>query len=55
MAKALFQEFQRNGFSESHVIDFTSDLLELLTESLRTPVVTSTRSSALVPSLEVIT
>nr|ASV46864.1 hypothetical protein [uncultured bacterium] len=53
MAKALFQEFQRNGYSESHVIDFTSELLELLTESLRAPDSTTSSSAALVPALEV--
>lgn len=55
MAKALFLEFQRNGYSESHVIDFTSELLELLTESIRTPGSTPTHGAALVPSLEVLT
>ena len=54
MAKALFQQFQRHGYSESHVIDFTSEILELLTESIRTPVSTPTSSAALVPASEVI-
>ena len=52
MAKALFQQFQRHGYSESHVIDFTSEILELLTDSIRAPVSTPTSSTELVPASE---
>lgn len=52
MAKALFQQFQLRGYSKSHVIDFTSELLELLTKSIRAPGPTASSGSVLVPFTE---
>jgi hypothetical protein len=52
MAKALFQQFQLRGYSTSHVIDFASELLELLTQSIKAPASSANSDSELIPSLE---
>lgn len=35
MASSMFRQFMSSGYSQSQIIDFTSDLLQLLTESIR--------------------
>ena len=37
MANSMFRQFMSSGYSQSHIIDFTSELLQILTESLRSP------------------
>jgi hypothetical protein len=53
MAKALFQQFQLRGYSKEHVIDFTSELLELLTESIKASGTAANSDSELISSPEV--
>lgn len=53
MAKALFQQFQLRGYSKEHVIDFTSELLDLLTDSLKASGAAANSDSELIPSSEV--
>lgn len=35
IARSLFRELHSSGYAPSHVIDLTSELLELLTDSIR--------------------
>ncbi|ATB29581.1 hypothetical protein MEBOL_003036 [Melittangium boletus DSM 14713] len=37
MASSMFRELTSNGYSQTHIIDFSSELLQLLTDSLRRP------------------
>jgi hypothetical protein len=37
LANSMFRHLIRSGYSKSHVIDFTSELLQLLTESIQSP------------------
>ena len=35
MANSMFRQFVSSGYSQSQIIDFTSELLELVTDSIR--------------------
>lgn len=37
MANSMFRQLMSHGYSKSHIIDFTSELLQILTDSLRNP------------------
>ncbi|MGZ3459893.1 MAG: hypothetical protein ACXU86_15470 [Archangium sp.] len=37
MANTMFRQLQSNGYSQSNIIDFTSEILQILTDSLRSP------------------
>ncbi len=53
MANSMFRQLKSNGYSRSHIIDFTSELLQLLTDSLQgpTPADTSLTSESLAKEL----
>ncbi len=39
MANSMFRQLMNSGYSHSHIIDFTSEMLQILTDSLRSPVI----------------
>ena len=37
MASSMFRQLTNNGYSQTHIIDFSAEMLQLLMDSLRSP------------------
>lgn len=46
IARSLFRELHSSGYTPSHVINLTAELLELLTDSMRNPAADSANHAA---------